>query len=84
MEVGIVNQIGESRRWPVSAIIICVNASATVLLDRRQHRYVSCKRPVDPRPLSKPVIVLSKNDGCAIAKPGGAKAIWDQMRASRP
>ena len=30
--------------------------------------YVSCERAFDPTLIGKPVIVLSNNDGCAIAR----------------
>jgi DNA polymerase V len=30
--------------------------------------YVSCERMFNPRLIDKPVIVLSNNDGCAVAR----------------
>lgn len=37
--------------------------------------YVSCERVFDPSLWSKPVVVLSNNDGCAIARSPEAKAL---------
>ncbi|BCS94910.1 hypothetical protein DSLASN_05420 [Desulfoluna limicola] len=37
--------------------------------------YVSCERVFNPSMNSRPVIVLSNNDGCAVARPNEAKAI---------
>lgn len=49
--------------------------------------YVSCERVFDPSLWSKPVVVLSNNDGCAIARSPEAKALgislgqpWFQIR----
>ncbi len=37
--------------------------------------YVSCERVFNPRLVDKPVIVLSNNDGCAVARSNEAKAL---------
>ncbi|UXT53229.1 Y-family DNA polymerase (plasmid) [Agrobacterium tumefaciens] len=37
--------------------------------------YVSCERLFDPRLRGKPVVVLSNNDGCAVARSDEAKAL---------
>ena len=37
--------------------------------------YVSCERAFDPALEGKPVIVMSNNDGCAVARSAEAKAI---------
>ena len=49
--------------------------------------YVSCERVFDPRLEGKPVVVLSNNDGCAVARSNEVKALgvkmgapWFQMR----
>jgi len=49
--------------------------------------YVSCERVFDPRLADKPVVVLSNNDGCAVARSAEVKALgvkmgtpWFQMR----
>ena len=44
--------------------------------------YVSCERVFDSRLDGKPVIVLSNNDGCAIARSNEAKALGIKMGAN--
>jgi DNA polymerase V len=53
--------------------------------------YVSCERVFRPSLLGQPVIVLSNNDGCAIARSNEAKALgitmgapWFQIRQKLP
>jgi DNA polymerase V len=41
--------------------------------------YVSCERVFDPRLAGKPVVVLSNNDGCVIARSSEAKALGIAM-----
>jgi DNA polymerase V len=43
--------------------------------------YVSCERVFNPRLKGKPVIVLSNNDGCAVARSNEAKALGIKMGA---
>ena len=43
--------------------------------------YVSCERIFDPRLDGRPVVVLSNNDGCAIARSDEAKALGIRMGA---
>jgi len=43
--------------------------------------YVSCERVFDPKLAGRPVIVLSNNDGCAVARSEEAKAIGIKMGA---
>ena len=43
--------------------------------------YVSCERVFQPRLHAKPVVVLSNNDGCAIARSNEAKALGIKMGA---
>ena len=43
--------------------------------------YVSCERVFNPKLSGRPVIVLSNNDGCAVARSEEAKAIGIQMGA---
>lgn len=43
--------------------------------------YVSCERVFNPKLHNKPVIVLSNNDGCAIARSNEAKALGIPMGA---
>ncbi len=41
--------------------------------------YVSCERVFDPRLRNKPVIVLSNNDGCVVARSNEVKALGVKM-----
>ncbi|MBN9631270.1 MAG: impB/mucB/samB family protein [Actinobacteria bacterium] len=41
--------------------------------------YASCERVFDPSLASRPVIVLSNNDGCAVALSAEAKALGIKM-----
>ncbi len=43
--------------------------------------YVSCERVFDPKLLARPVVVLSNNDGCAVARSNEAKALGIKMAA---
>jgi len=43
--------------------------------------YVSCERVFNPKLKGKPVIVLSNNDGCAVARSNEAKALGIKMGA---
>lgn len=43
--------------------------------------YCSCERVFDPKLRRRPVIVLSNNDGCAIARTAEAKALGIKMGA---
>src|SRR5687767_11696163 len=43
--------------------------------------YASCERLFDPKLDNRPVVVLSNNDGCVIARSNEAKAIGIQMGA---
>lgn len=52
---------------PVFALVYCNNF------------YVSCERVFDPKLANRPVIVLSNNDGCAVARSNEAKALGIKM-----
>ena len=52
---------------PVFALVDCNNF------------YVSCERIFDPKLLGRPVIVLSNNDGCVVARSQEAKALGIKM-----
>ncbi len=41
--------------------------------------YCSCERVFDPHLEGRPVIVLSNNDGCAVARTAEAKALGIRM-----
>jgi DNA polymerase V len=43
--------------------------------------YVSCERIFDPKLLGRPVVVLSNNDGCVVARSQEAKALGIRMGA---
>jgi DNA polymerase V len=43
--------------------------------------YCSCERVFDPKLRRRPVIVLSNNDGCAVARMSEAKALGIKMGA---
>jgi DNA polymerase V len=43
--------------------------------------YVSCERVFNPKLIGKPVVVLSNNDGCAVARSNEAKALGVSMGA---
>jgi len=52
---------------PIFALVDCNNF------------YVSCERVFNPQLIDKPVIVLSNNDGCAVARSSEAKALGIKM-----
>ncbi|MDZ7665156.1 MAG: Y-family DNA polymerase [Desulfotignum sp.] len=54
---------------PVFALVDCNNF------------YVSCERVFNPKLENRPVIVLSNNDGCAVARSNEAKAVGINMGA---
>lgn len=43
--------------------------------------YASCQRVFEPHLIGKPVVVLSNNDGCVIARSNEAKALGIPMGA---
>ena len=43
--------------------------------------YVSCERVFDPSLVGRPVVVLSNNDGCVIARSDEAKSLGIPMGA---
>ena len=45
------------------------------------HFYVACERVFNPRLESRPVVVLSNNDGCVVARSPEAKAVGIPMGA---
>lgn len=52
---------------------------ATLALVDCNNFYVSCERVFNPKLRGKPVVVLSNNDGCAIARSHEAKALGIKM-----
>ncbi len=64
-----------------------IGMSTFALIDGNNF-YVSCERVFNPKLIGKPVVVLSNNDGCAVARSQEAKALgvkmavpWFQMRS---
>lgn len=55
------------------------NASRVFALVDCNNFYVSCERVFDPRLADKPVVVLSNNDGCAVARSNEVKALGVKM-----
>ena len=55
------------------------NAQNLIALIDCNNFYVSCERVFDPKLHNKPVIVLSGNDGCVIARSNETKALGVQM-----
>jgi DNA polymerase V len=55
-------------------------STAIALVDANNF-YVSCERVFQPRLLGRPVVVLSNNDGCVIARSDEAKALGIKMGA---
>ncbi|MDS4019698.1 MAG: DNA polymerase V subunit UmuC, partial [Candidatus Competibacter sp.] len=53
---------------------------AIALVDAN-HFYVACERVFDPRLERRPVVVLSNNDGCVVARSPEAKALGVPMGA---
>ncbi len=55
-----------------------IGMSTFALIDGNNF-YVSCERVFNPRLIGKPVVVLSNNDGCAVARSQEAKALGVKM-----
>ncbi len=55
--------------------------SAAIALIDCNNFYVSCERVFDPKLAGRPVVVLSNNDGCIIARSNEAKALGIRMGA---
>jgi DNA polymerase V len=53
-------------------------STAIALVDANNF-YVSCERVFDPKLVRRPVVVLSNNDGCVIARSDEAKALGVKM-----
>ena len=55
---------------------------ATFALVDCNNFYASCERLFRPRLRGRPVVVLSNNDGCVIARSNEAKALGVEMGAT--
>jgi DNA polymerase V len=58
-----------------------MTASSAIALVDCNNFYVSCERVFDPKLAGRPVVVLSNNDGCIIARSEEAKALGIKMGA---
>jgi DNA polymerase V len=56
-----------------------ITSSSTIGLVDGNNFYASCERVFQPQLMGKPVVVLSNNDGCAIARSQEAKALGIKM-----
>ena len=54
-------------------------AASVLALADANNFYVSCERVFQPRLEGRPVVVLSNNDGCVIARSDEAKALGSAM-----
>ena len=52
--------------------------SATALIDGNNF-YASCEQSLDPALIGRPVVVLSNNDGCIVARSAEARALGIAM-----
>jgi len=66
---------------------LTARAPAVLALVDANHFYVACERVFDPRLAGRPVVVLSNNDACIVARSPEAKALglprgapWFQCR----
>lgn len=57
----------------------CADSEARVALVDVNNFYVSCETVFNPRLAGKPVVVLSNNDGCVVARSPEAKALGIRM-----
>ena len=60
---------------------VCANSPSLFAIIDGNNFFVSCERVFNPSLNNKPVIVLSSNDGCAIARSNEAKALGIPMAA---
>lgn len=67
------------RRHPLDPYVLTV--SAPIALVDCNNFYISCERVFQPSLRGKPVVVLSNNDGCVIARSNEAKALGIEMGA---
>jgi DNA polymerase V len=69
--------VGRDREVDPHAVIV----GAPIALVDCNNFYASCERVFQPRLRGKPVVVLSNNDGCVIARSNEAKALGVEMGA---
>jgi DNA polymerase V len=64
--------------FPANPLSSTAPASQFALVDVN-NMYVSCERVFNPHLVGKPVVVLSNNDGCAVARSNEVKALGVKM-----
>jgi DNA polymerase V len=69
--------VGRDREVDPHAVIV----GAPIALVDCNNFYASCERVFQPRLRGKPVVVLSNNDGCVLARSNEAKALGVEMGA---
>ncbi len=70
-----------SGEWRPVSFISCNASQSTIALVDCNNFYVSCERVFDPSLACCPVVVLSNNDGCVIARSEEAKQLGIRMGA---
>lgn len=68
--------------WRPVSFINCKASRSTIALVDCNNFYVSCERVFDPSLAQRPVVVLSNNDGCVIARSEEAKQLGIRMGTS--
>ena len=68
-----------SGEWRPVSFISCNASRSTIALVDCNNFYVSCERVFDPSLAQRPVVVLSNNDGCVIARSEEAKQLGIRM-----
>ena len=78
---------GDGRRAQVPGVAMTDASSQVFALVDVNNMYVSCERAFNPRLRDRPVVVLSNNDGCCVARSNEVKALgvkmgtpWFQMK----
>ena len=78
---------GDGRRPQVPRVAMADASSQVFALVDVNNMYVSCERAFNPRLRDRPVVVLSNNDGCCVARSNEVKALgvkmgtpWFQMK----
>ena len=62
----------------MSSNSVTINQPMFALVDVNNF-YVSCERAFNPHLVNQPVVVLSNNDGCAVARSNEVKALGVKM-----
>ena len=66
---------------PLILLSISVNAMPIYALVDANNFYATCEKIFDPSLMNKPLVVLSNNDGCIVARSAEAKALGIPMAA---